>query len=228
MATLTDYWFSDGFFSGPFTGWNQPFGSWAWISHGGNSNATLTWVRQDNESIVDLGAQLNNPLVLNAVDGVLGGQANRTSGIMAQGRFWPSVPYYGSNPARHSGGDMLVRVYFNFHISTPWYCSDANGDISYYLFFYLDGSGHLHGYVDGWSYNYGGGGPFCTGAINSALNSAIPAGIATVQNLLNTALALYGGSRFSMLYYLPGNGTRSPGGFSGNANTDVALALLPA
>ena len=28
MPTLTDYWFNDGFFTGPFTGWNQPFGSW--------------------------------------------------------------------------------------------------------------------------------------------------------------------------------------------------------
>src|SRR5438874_7412727 len=62
---------------------------------------------------------------------------------------------------------------FNFHVPTPWYCSDADGNIAYYLVLYLDASGHARGYVDGWSYNYNGGGPFCTGDRKSTrLNSS--------------------------------------------------------
>jgi hypothetical protein len=229
MSTLSQYWFQNGFFQGPFELWNQPYadGGWAWISNGGGSGATLAWNRPDNERVIDLGSQLSNPLVLNQVDGLLSGGASRTSGLKAAGVFWRDVPYYSNNPGAHNDWDMLVRVYFNFHIGTPWYCSDADGNISYYIFFYLDGSGHLQGYVDGWSYHYDGGGPFCTGAINDKLNSAVPGGMPTVQGVLNLELAGLAGSTFSMLYYLPGSGTKSPGDASENADVDVALALLP-
>ena len=227
MPTLSQYWFRDRFFGGPFDGWNQPYAGWAWISNTGGSAATLVWNRQDDEQALDLDPQLNSPAVLAAVDALLGGSATRTSGVMAAGVFWPDVPYYSQNPGRHNDWDMLVRVYFNFHISTPWYCSDADGNISYYLVFYLDGGQHLQGYVDGWSYHYDGGGPFCTGSINNALNNSVPAGMATLQTMLNGYLALLAGSTFSLLYYLPGSGTKVGGPFSENADQDVAIALLP-
>jgi hypothetical protein len=51
--------------------------------------------------------------------------------------------------------------------------------------------------------------------------------MATVQTLLNEALALLSGSTFSMIYYLPGSGTKAGGGFSENADQDVAIAVLP-
>jgi hypothetical protein len=230
MSTLSQYWFQNGFFSGPFTVFNQPFpdGGWAWISgSGGTIAATLARVRPDDERIIDVGGDINNPLVLNQVDGLLGGGASRTSGLFAAGVFWPSVPYYSKDPGRHNDSDMLIRVYFNIHIHTPWYCSDANGDIAYYLFLYLDGSGHLQGYVDGWSWDYNGGGPFCTGSINDKLNSSVPGGVPTVQSVLNIMLGSLSESRFSTFYYLPGNGTKSPGSAAQNADQDVAIALLP-
>src|SRR5512135_2338983 len=145
MPTLSQYWFQNGFFVGPFDVWNQPYpdGGWAWISNTGSSAATLLWNRPDNEQVIDLAAQLNTPLVLSQIDGLLAGSANRTSGVMAAGVFWPNVPYHSQDPGRHNDWDMLIRIYFDFHIGTPWYCSDANGNISYYLYLYLDGSGHL-------------------------------------------------------------------------------------
>jgi hypothetical protein len=228
MPILSQYWFSDRFFGGPFEGFNEPYpvGGWAWISRSGQSQATLSWNRADGETVIDFGQVLSNPLVTNAIDGLLTGDVSRTSGVMAQGVFWRDVPYHDQNPGAHNDWDMLVRVYFDIHIHTPWYCSDADGNISYYLVFYLDGSGNLNGYVDGWSYNYSGGGPFCTGGIDDALNQAVPGGIPTVQNLLNEAIALLASSRYSTLYYLPGSGTQAQGDFNENADTDVALALL--
>lgn len=229
MATLSQYWFDNAYFSGPFLGWNQPYpdGGWAWISDTGSSAATLLWNRPDNETAVDVAAQLNTDSILAQIDALLAGQANRTSGVMAAGVFWRDVPYHDQDPGRHNDGDMLIRIYFNFHIGTPWYCSDANGNISYYLVIYLDGSGHLQGYVDGWSYNYSGGFPFCTGDINNALNQAVPAGMATVQTILDDELAALSELTFSMLYFLPGSGTKTPGSFSENADLDVAIAVLP-
>jgi len=229
MPTLSQYWFQNGFFAGPFDVFNAsyPDGGWAWISNGGSSAATLVWNRPDSEQTIDVAPQLNTPAILSQLDGLLSGGASRTSGIMAAGVFWPEVPYYSNNPGAHNNSDMLIRLYFDFHINTPWYCSNADGDIDYYIFLYLDGSGHLQGYVDGWHYHYDGGGPFCTGSINSALNSAVPTGMATVQSILDNALALLSGSTFSTLYYLPGSGTKSPGNTSQNADQDVAIAVLP-
>ncbi len=229
MPILTQYWFSQQFFGGPFTGRNEPYPGegWAWISESGQEQATLSWNREDSEVILNFAAVASNPLVTHTIDGLLTGGVSRTSGVMAQGVFWPSVPYHDSNPSRHGDSDMLVRVYFDFHISTPWYCSDADGNISYYLFFSLDERGGLHGSVEGWSYNYDGGAPFCTGAIDDGLNSAVPAGMEPLQNLVNEAIALDASGSFGTLYYLPGSGTRTPGAFNENADTDVALVLLP-
>lgn len=229
MPTLSQYWFYDRFFGGNFEVFNQPYplGGWAWISNGGSSKATLVWNRQDNEQAIDVAPQLNAGDVLARIDGLLGNSANRTSSIRAAGVFWKDVPYYSKDPSRHNDWDMLIKVSFDFHISTPWYCSDANGTIAYYLVIYLDGSGHIQGYVDGWAYNYDGGGPFCTGGINDALDSAVPGGVGTVQAVLDSRLGLLQSLTFSTLYFLPGSGRRDGGDFSENADNDVAIAVVP-
>ncbi|MGA9490607.1 MAG: hypothetical protein WBV80_10220 [Mycobacterium sp.] len=229
MPILSQYWFgNEGFFAGSFDGFNEPYplGGWAWIT-GGQSQATLAWNRADDETVIDFASVLSNPLVTNTIDGFLTGDVSRTSSVMANGVFWNQVPYENQNPSAHSPTDMLVRVYFDFHIHTPWYCSDADGWIGFYVFFYLDGAGALNAYVDGWWYSYDGGGPFCTGTIDDDLNKAIPGAIPSVQKLVNEAVALLASSHYSTLYYLPGNGTQSQGGFNQNADTDVALVLLP-
>ena len=230
MPVLSNYWFHDHFFGGTFDVWNQPYpnGGWAWISNGGASAATLVWNRPDGERVVDLAGQFNTSDVLAAIDGYLTGDASRTSGVMVQGVFWNEVPYRYQDPGRHNDWDMLVRAYVNFHVHTPWYCSDADGWIAFYLVIYLDGAGHVQGYVDGWWYSYNGGGPFCTGGINDALNAAGPQAASAVQGILTTKLALLSAFSFSDLYYLPGSGTSTPGSSSENADTDLAIAVLPA
>jgi hypothetical protein len=230
MPVLTNYWFDNTDFRGntQFLNIGHGSGGWAWInwSNIGSKRSTLVWEREDREIVVDLQTVLNAPDILAAVDGVLGGSASRTSGIRAGWIPWRYVPYRGADPARHGDLDLLVRIAFNFHVSTPWYCTDADGDISYYVVPFLDGSGRLGAYVDGWSYSYGGGGPFCTGSINDRLNSGVPAGMATLQSMLDGRLALFATRRFDLLYLLPGNGTRSGGG-TANVDQRVSLALLP-
>lgn len=230
MPVLTNYWFDGVDFRGTtkFLNIGHGAGVWAWINwpNIGSTDSTLVWEREDREIVVDLVPILNAPDVLAAVDGILGGSASRTSAIKAGWIPWRYVPYRSSDPSRHGDLDLLVRIFFNFHVSTPWYCTDADGDISYYVVPFLDGAGRLGAFVDGWSYSYSGGGPFCTGAINDRLNSGVPAGMGTLQNMLDTRLALFARRRFDLLYLLPGNGTRSGGG-DVNVDEHVSLALLP-
>jgi len=230
MPVLTNYWFSDTDFRGntEFLNIGHCAGCWAWInwSNIGSTDSTLVWEREDREVVVDLPPLLNASDILNAVDGLLRGSANRTSGIKAGWIPWRYVPEHESDPGRHADLDLLIRIFFNFHVSTPWYCSDADGNISYYVVPYLDGDGRLAAYVDWWSYDYDGGGPFCTGAISDALDSAVPGGMSTLQSMIDARLAFFADRRFDTLYLLPGNGARSGGG-NVNVNEHVSLAVIP-
>lgn len=206
-------------------------GSWAWatIYNLPNVHSSLAWERPDNEEVLDLSNAANNPLALSIIDGLLTGGASRRGPVRTSYITWANVPadVRGGNSNRHQSWELLATLNIDFHISTPWYCSDADGTITYYIFFFIDGSGQLHANVDGWSYHYGGGGPFCTGAINSALDKAVSNGMATVQSQISLALSLFArGRHFSMLYFLPGHGVRSGGAFQDNADNNVALAAL--
>jgi len=194
--------------------------------------SSLAWERLDSELVIDLSGAANNQLVLNTVDGLLSSPASRTGPIRTSYVAWQNVPskVHNSNPNLHQPTDLLATINIDFHISTPWYCSDASGTITYYVFFSLDGGGNLNGDVQAWYYNYSGGGPVCTGGIDSKLsdpNSGVPSGVAQLQSLLDAAIALNTGSKtFWMLYFLPGHGDKS--GFSqDNADNNAALALLP-
>jgi hypothetical protein len=207
-------------------------GGWAWstIFNLPNIHSVLSWERQDNELLLDLGALANNPIVLGLVDSMLtapvsrAGRPLRTSYVT-----WANVnsAVRAANPTLHHDWELLATLNIDFHVSTPWYCSDADGTITYYIFFFIDGAGHLRGDVQGWSYHFDGGGPFCAGAISDGLNSAVPGGMGPLQSQLNTGLSLFSGSHtFSMIYFLPGHGSRS--GFSSdNADNNVSLAVLP-
>jgi hypothetical protein len=111
-------------------------------------------------------------------------------------------------------------------VSTPWYCTDADGDINYYVVPYLDSSGRALAYVDGWSYHYDGGGPFCTGSISDNLDANVPAGAKQLQANIDLRLDWIADRRFDLLYLLPGDGARTGGG-TFNVNEYVSVAVLP-
>lgn len=226
MSTRSEYIFFGGLYDGPCEVINtknptnppfsqSPFGS------------VMIFERPDNEVTIDLGPQIGS----NATTGLVASQliaagASLTSNIRVQGVLWPAVPYFNQHPTAHKKNNMLVRADFDFHIETPWYCSDADGTISVYLFLFLDGQGHLRGSVDGTWFQYNGGGPFCTGHITAGLNAAMPKVASQVAPILQQALAEAAGFKFSLLYFLPGNGTKAPGVFQQNASNDLALGLL--
>lgn len=231
MPVLTNYWFRDTDFRGEttFLSVGHCAGCWAWINWSsiGSTDSTLVWEREDREIVIALRPALNAPDILDAVDGIFAGSsASRTSDVKAGWIPWRHVPFHENNPNRHGDLDLLVHIFFNIHISTPWYCTDADATINYYVVPYLDGSGRLGAWVDWWSYHFDGGFPFCAGGIGDKLDAAVPGGMATLQAMLDARLALFARQRFDMLYLLPGDGSRSGGG-TVNVDESVALALLP-
>ena len=228
MSVKSQYFFFGGLFNGPFEIFNtvdatdQKFSETPFASF-------MSFERPNAELTLDLGPQI----ATNATTGLVASQlinagASLTSKIRVQGVLWPAVPYFIQHPFAHKLDQMLVRVDFDFHIETPWYCSDADGTISLYLFLFLDSQGHLQGNVDGSWFQYDGGGPFCTGHITAGLNAAMPGVVAQVKPILKKALAQAAGIKFKTLYFLPGNGTKAPGVFQQNASNDLALGLLVA
>jgi hypothetical protein len=235
MPTLSLYAFdrSGPELAGPFFQNHIGHGpdNWAWdsISGLGNTHSVLSWERPSNEDVLDLSNVANNPIALARIDALLSSPASRRGPVRTSYVTWGNMPSQvkSGNPNLHQPWELLATVNIDFHVSTPWYCSDADGTITYYIFFFLGEGGNLRSQVQGWYYSYSGGGPFCTGSINNSLNSAVPSGMAPLQNLLDTFLPLFtAGRTFNMLYYLPGHGVRS--GFSSdNADNNVALAVIP-
>jgi hypothetical protein len=189
----------------------------------------LTLLRPDGEITVEIGPQLNTSSTLQQIDGQLNAAgATRTSSVRARMIPWIEVPYFSQTPASHKPLDMLIDVNFDFFIETPWYCSNVNGTISFFLFFALDNQGHLHARADGDWFQYNGGGPFCTGAIDSMLTPALnKARVNFVQPLLDKLIAPAAGVPFSVIYIMPSNGTRVLGVQPQNATLVATLGLVP-
>jgi hypothetical protein len=231
MKTLSLYSFerNDPSLAGPFyqNHIKHDPATWAWdeiINYPACSSA-MAFERPEDEVVLDLSVAANNPVAVAQIDALLGTQVQRSGPIRSSYLTWGRVPF--PHDARHAAYELLATLNVDFRIPTPWYCADANGTLRYYVFFFLDGSGRLDSHVEGWSYHYDGGGPFCTGNISSGLDAAVPAGMAPLQSLLDTALPAFTGDRaFSALNFLPGHGGTV--GFSGdNADNNVSLALVP-
>ena len=205
-------------------------GSWAWstISSLPNFHGALAWERPDDELVIDLHAQANGSIAIDAIDGALSSPLSRSGEVRATYVTWERVPdeVRASNPDLHEPWALLGRIVIPFHASMPWYCPDADGTIDYYVYFSLDGEGRPTARIDGWSWQHDGAG-LCNGELRSGLDAGVPAAIPTLQGLLTLGLSAAAGERrFSVLYFLPGQGIRS--GFSqDDADRRVALAMIP-
>lgn len=228
MSLTSLYIFPQGLFSGLFQGINTLIVA-DQKPKTEVSGVTVTVHRPNAEVAIDLGPLVATPATTGIVaQQLINAGASLTSGIRVQGVFWPSVPYFLQNPLAHKLDQMLVRVDFDFHIETPWFCSDADGTISIYVLLFLDKSGKLKGSVDGTWFHYDGGGPFCTGKITDGLKGAMPGVVKKVKPILDSALAATANFTFSAIYFMPGNGSKTVPIVAGNASNDLTLGLVPA
>jgi hypothetical protein len=178
----------------------------------------------------------------------------RTSDIRAGWDMWTHVPYYSKDPARHQPGDLLNQLAVNFHVNRGKGTVDNDGWIALYYMFFLDSEGRLGANVDGWAYEYGGGGGLQDDApdLSAVLEEVIPAFATTVQSFLDKfcldAMIFQNGlhdssgrALFDYAYLLPGDGNsdlgpvQEPSGYpapgtgisSRPIDVEVTLALVP-
>lgn len=228
MSTVTTYEFIQGFYNGFYVG--QQSADDASLQVGlnlfGPNDVVVKARRPSNEIVVDIGPMLNTPSMLSKVDKLLAGhpEVTRTSGMRVQGVLYKDVPYFLGRPLAHPAMSMLLRTWFKLHVSTPWPMSDADAEVSFYIFARLQG-GKIKASVDGaWVHVDGGwpDGQKIADTIGAAAKGAIP----MVQDVLNTALGPVVNATFSNMYILPNQGSKAAI-VNGNASLDSSVALVP-
>jgi hypothetical protein len=228
MSTLSTYFFQDSDLRSNTSFFHRPhqriFAKIPFSELQLNGSA-LVLERPDDEVIIDLFAQVNQQSILDIIDGNLGSQARRTSPIFTGWKPWRYVEYHDQEPDRHNDSDLLVRIFFNVHVSTPWYCSDVDGDIEYYVVPFLDPSGKVKAFIDGSSFHTSYG-SICREGVRDQLRTSVPLAIPLLQSLVDASLAGLSDKSFSSIYLLPGAGETQG---SGTVNVDerVSIGLIP-
>lgn len=226
MSLISQYTFFQGFFTGPFIGVNLVDNTNSPFSQSSCASPILKVSRPNAEIVIDLGSLVNtNANVGLVATQLINAGATLTSGLRVQGVPWIKVPYFPQKPASHNICDMLIKLNFDFHVETPWFCSDIDGTISVFLFVFLDNKKHLKVNVDGTWFSFDGGG-LCAGPAAKAFTAAMPGVKAQIASLLPSLISGISGNKFINLHFLPGNGTQALGGFAQNASIDLALGLL--
>lgn len=120
--------------------------------------------------------------------------------------------------------DIYLRVHQPLHISIDWW-PDYEASVTYDLALYLDGGGHLQGYVRRWAYWVESG--VKSGSIGDRLKPKVIAGMDTLNEKLAQKLGAFSGFAFKGLYYLPGRqlSRAAEGQLSGATTDDVTIVL---
>ncbi|MBJ7310554.1 hypothetical protein H7U20_10140 [Rugamonas sp. CCM 8940] len=228
MSVTSTYTFLQGFFNGLFTVHNTAQAADQPFSRTFPNSSTMVLHRPNGEMLVDLGTLINTNENVGLVSKrLMSAGGAMTSELRVQGVQWASVPYFMQSPAAHMPMDMLTKVNFDFHIETPFGCTDVDGTISVFLFLFIDAQKHLQVRVDGtWLHVDGGG--FCHAPAFNALKAAMPGVRQQVADLLPGLMAVTKNLKFNNLYYMPGNGFKAAGIAAQNASVDTAIGLISA
>lgn len=132
--------------------------------------------------------------------------------------MWPSgISYLDSNL-------RYLKVHQNLDIRLHCW-PDYDATMTYHIYLYLDGGGHLRGYVARWAYWIEGGAK--ADDIEDQLRPAVIAGATTLTNELSNQLNAFSAFSFTDLFYLPGNQTSRPptGVITGSTFDDVTIVV---
>lgn len=132
--------------------------------------------------------------------------------------MWPSgISYLDSNL-------RYLKVHQNLDIRLHCW-PDYDASMTYHIYLYLDGGGHLRGYVARWAYWIEGGAK--ADDIEDQLRPAVIAGATTLTNELSNQLNAFSAFSFTDLFYLPGNQTSRPptGVMTGSTFDDVTIVV---
>jgi len=152
------------------------------------------------------------------IDDELTGGARRDGDPVLTWEMWPSgISYLDSNRC-------YLKVHQNLDIEIHCW-PDYEASITYHIYLYLDGSGHLHGHVARWAYWIEGGAK--ADDIEDELAPAVISGMGTLNAELAAQLGAYSSITCTDLFYLPGNQVSRPptGVRTGFTTDDVTIVV---
>ncbi|PHV07710.1 hypothetical protein CSQ96_07340 [Janthinobacterium sp. BJB412] len=231
MSVTSTYTFFQGFFNGLCTVHNvAEAGNPGFFKTFPNSSTMVMHHRPDNEHTIDLGKLINTNEHVGLVSKLLmSAKAMMKSDLRVQAVPWMNVPYFLQSAGAHLPTDMLLKVSFDYQIETPIICTDIDGTISVFLFLFIDANKKLQVKLDGVWFTLDGGYPFgCHDAGVAGIKAAMPIVKEKVLSMLPGLLAVTKDVKFSTMYYLPGNGSKTPGIQVDNASVNTGLGLIPA
>jgi hypothetical protein len=227
MSVTSTYTFFQGFYNGLFTVQNTLQAGNPPFSKSFPNSITMLMHRPDNEHTIDLGSLINTNENVGLISKMLtSSHAALTSDLRVQAVQWISVPYFLQSAGAHLPTDQLLKVNFDYHIETPFPCTDIDGTISVFLFLFIDANKKLQVKLDGTSFTLEGGLFGCHDPAMNAIKAAMPAVKQQVKDLLPGLLAVTKDLKFSNMYYMPGNGFKTAGVRAQNASVDTALGLI--
>lgn len=158
----------------------HPGNGWTRVQWSNSGGTTLKWQRGDDEIGYDLAALLNHPVILSLID-LFFDKINRTTILCMKWVSGAKLPYQ----SRAGRTDLFLKMTFDFHYHTPWYCTDSKGRIDYFIDCRIDEFGSIEIQFHGWGFGYQGGGPFMKDAISADLNANVPEVMDILQEQFN-------------------------------------------
>jgi hypothetical protein len=152
-----------------------------------------------------------------------GGRASREGDPTLTWEVFPaSDPYNVLNPNL-----TYLKIYQPLHIHMPWYWPDYAASMTYHLFLYATGDGHLRAAGIRWAYWVESGAK--SGRIASELEPQVRDGLGSLQDQTNQQFQLLDGvlGTVTDVYYLPGRQLQNTGtgGLTGNTVDDVTIVI---
>jgi hypothetical protein len=227
VPTLSSYFFADTNLRGPADYVHTPAQGLTRTTRldmqGKRSNLTI--LRSDDEEVIDLAAVANSDAVRGIVSGLLTESAALTSPIRVGWRPYQHVEYFDQAPGGHAPDELLLRVFFDIHVSTPGWCLAVDQSLSFYIYVFLDGSHRIRANVEGWAFqtSYGSA---CRDGVRDELRKRMPGAVAALQQLVDPVIGGYADRPFSAVYLLPGAGERSGYGLT-NPDEYASIAVVP-
>lgn len=218
------YGFTERNFLGDYAALNMGEGWTCWWSYVGDVlnddiESALLINRSQDEITLDLKDQIAETFADEFDEASSGTEVSRKGDPRVYSLFWPS----------HDSSKKFVRIEQDLRVAVDWW-PDYDARVQYDIYLYLDGEGHVNGYV-AWTHTWVEGGIF-RDRILDELHPKMVEGAGQLTDEIQNRLADLSFLSFSHLYLLPGRVPDLPPpssefGHTGNAKENATLVLVP-
>jgi hypothetical protein len=212
------YGMTENNFLGNYASLNMQENSTSWWSNVGGAlnddiESALLINRNKDELVMELKSYIIPDFISGMDEKLSGTQVSREGDPRIYTTFWPG----------YDSSKNFVSIEQNLHVSIDWW-PDYEAQVRYDIYLYLDGAGHINGYV-AWVYVWVEGGIF-SGKIFNDLQPKLLAGASTITEKIQSKLSLLSFAKFNGLYLLPGPKPSNSFGDMGDTKSNSTLVLI--